>query len=260
MLRVKPKVSYSMSSRLEKLVEEQRQKHSQGESARVSDKEESSLTAGGAAPISIDGGNIVNLKTYLRDPAFVNKIKKVEDKRQDLYLKILRNKGQIVRNDDGSETIVSYPQTPVKIPNNLKKKLSDWTEREKFWLNITHFPWPSDPACHRYSVQFGRDLPVLGLASYPSSGNTWLRYLIEGITGYYTGSMYNDISLRKKGFYGEGVPPDAGLVMTVKTHGHTTGEGAHVPTKQKVEYNHHTEVNHTAILLIRNPYKAIIGS
>ena len=167
-MRVKPKVSFSMSSRLEKLVEEQRQKHSRGGS-------QPELTAGGAAPISIDRGNIVNLKTSLRDPAFVNKIKKVEDRRQELYLKILRNKGQIVANDDGSETIVSYPQTPVKIPNNLKKPLADWTEKEKFWLNITHFPWPSDPACHRYSVQFGRDLPVLGLASYPSSGNTWLR-------------------------------------------------------------------------------------
>ena len=84
--------------------------------------------------------------------------------------------------------------------------------------------------------------------------------MIEGITGYYTGSMYNDIALRKKGFYGEGVPADSGLVMTVKTHGHTTGEGAHVASKMKVEFNHHDEVNHTAILLIRNPYKAIIGS
>ena len=176
-LRVKPKVSYSMSSRLEQLVEEERQKHSQGGNEKLALKvePEPSFTAGGAAPLSLDGGNVVNLKSYLRDPAFVSKIKKVEDRRQDLYLKILRNKGQIVRNEDGSETIVSYPQTPVKIPNNLKKKLADWTEREKFWLNITHFPWPSDPACHRYSVQFGRDLPLLGLASYPSSGNTWLR-------------------------------------------------------------------------------------
>ena len=71
--------------------------------------------------------------------------------------------------------------------------------------------------------------------------------------------MYNDISLRKKGFYGEGVPAGDGLVMTVKTHGHTTGPGAHVASKLKLEYNHHAEVNHSAILLIRNPYKAIIG-
>ena len=68
--------------------------------------------------------------------------------------------------------------------------------QEKLWLNITHFPWPDDPACRRYSVQFGSGLGVVGLASYPSSGNTWLRYLIEAITGIYTGSMYNDVTIR----------------------------------------------------------------
>jgi hypothetical protein len=57
-------------------------------------------------------------------------------------------------------------------------------------------------ACKRYSVSFApapHYLPTVGLASYPSSGNTWLRYLIEGATGYFTGSMYNDIMLTKKG-------------------------------------------------------------
>ena len=71
--------------------------------------------------------------------------------------------------------------------------------------------------------------------------------------------MYNDVTIRKKGFYGEGVPADAGLVLTIKTHGHTTGKGANVDRKLQLSYNHHDEVNHTAILLIRNPYKAIIG-
>ena len=101
---------------------------------------------------------------------------------------------------------------------------------------------------------------MVGLASYPSSGNTWLRcttiflcillvgleetiyyslnsrYLLEGVTGHYTGSMYNDISLRKKGFYGEGVPADAGIVVTVKTHGHTTGKGAHEERPAQVSF------------------------
>ena len=101
------------------------------------------------------------------------------------------------------------------------------------------------------------------------------RYLLEGVTGHYTGSMYNDISLRKKGFYGEGVPADAGIVVTVKTHGHTTGKGAHeerpaqvsfcknlnlvANSLHQIAFNHHAEVNHSAILLIRNPYEAIIG-
>ena len=72
--------------------------------------------------------------------------------------------------------------------------------------------------------------------------------------------MYNDISLRKKGFYGEGVPSASGVVVTIKTHGHTTEKGAHMPRQQQIEYNHHKEVNHSAILLIRNPFNAIIGN
>ena len=67
----------------------------------------------------------------------------------------------------------------------------------------THYPWPNDDHCKRYFVGFARNssspLPIVGLASYPSSGNTWLRYLIEGVTGYFSGSMYNDIMLNKKG-------------------------------------------------------------
>ena len=79
-------------------------------------------------------------------------------------------------------------------------------------------------------------------------------------SGHYTGSMYNDISLRKKGFYGEGVPSASGVVVTIKTHGHTTEKGAHMPRPYQIEYNHHKEVNHSAILLIRNPFNAIIGN
>ena len=134
-------------------------------------------------------------------------------------------------------------QTPVKFPNTLKKDLRNWSAKENIWLNISHFPWPLDKDCRKYVVVFIRyskrfnsrytvtfakpsTIPVVGLASYPSSGNTWLRcltiflclflvcledsiyctlnsrYLLEGVTGHYTGSMYNDISLRKKGFYG----------------------------------------------------------
>ena len=107
-LREEPKVSYSLSRSLDKFLEEERRKHNPGR--RVPLREEPSLTVAGAAPVNSDRGDIVNLKTALRDPAFVNKIKKVEDRRQELYLKILRNKGQIVTQTDGSQTIVSYPQ------------------------------------------------------------------------------------------------------------------------------------------------------
>ena len=42
--------------------------------------------------------------------------------------------------------------------------------------------------------------PATSLSSYPGSGNTWVRYLIEEYTGYYTGSIYTDKNLAQGGF------------------------------------------------------------
>ena len=52
------------------------------------------------------------------------------------------------------------------------------------------------------AVQFGAEgsFPLTSLSSYPRSGNTWVRYLIEEYTGYYTGSIYNDNNLFHGGF------------------------------------------------------------
>ena len=33
---------------------------------------------------------------------------------------------------------------------------------------------------------------MIALASFPRSGNTWIRYLIHGATGIFTGSFYNN--------------------------------------------------------------------
>lgn len=266
-LREKPKVSFSISSTLDKLLEDERKIHNGNVKKLTQDKVQlnwpnsGNFTVGGGELVPAGPSNLSSLKASLKDPSFVQKIRDLEDRRQDLYLSILKKRGQLVTNDDGSQTIVSYPQVPLKFPNNLKRDLHDWSKKERLWLNISHFPWPLDETCRKYSVTFAKpkSIPIIGLASYPSSGNTWLRYLIEGITGHYTGSMYNDISLRKKGFYGEGVPSDSGVVVTVKTHGHTTEKGAHMPRPYQVEYNHHNEVNHSAVLLIRNPFNAIIG-
>lgn len=38
-------------------------------------------------------------------------------------------------------------------------------------------------------------MPLVALVSAPGSGNTWLRHLIEKVTGIFTGSIYNDKSL-----------------------------------------------------------------
>ena len=56
----------------------------------------------------------------------------------------------------------------------------------------------------------------MALASFPGSGNTWLRYLIQQATGFLTGSVYKDYALKNNGFPAESVCN--GSVLAVKTH------------------------------------------
>lgn len=56
----------------------------------------------------------------------------------------------------------------------------------------------------------------VALASYPGSGNTWVRGLLQRATGVCTGSVYCDSWLRTHGFPAEGVR--SGAVLVTKTH------------------------------------------
>jgi hypothetical protein len=58
--------------------------------------------------------------------------------------------------------------------------------------------------------------PKTGLTSVPGSGNTWVRHLLQLATGIYTGSVYNDNSLKDNGFPGEGVT--TGPALVIKDH------------------------------------------
>lgn len=58
--------------------------------------------------------------------------------------------------------------------------------------------------------------PITALASFPGSGNTWLRYLLQQATGILTGSVYKDFGLLKSGFPAESVANSS--VLLVKTH------------------------------------------
>ncbi len=54
------------------------------------------------------------------------------------------------------------------------------------------------------------------LASSPGSGNTWVRGLLEQVTGICTGSIFCDVNLKKGGFNGEHL--QGGTVLVTKTH------------------------------------------
>ena len=78
------------------------------------------------------------------------------------------------------------------------------------------------------------------LASYPGSGNTWFRLLLEETTGVYTGSSYCDVLLLRSGHYGEGIK--SSNVIAVKSHNRFQADN-----KRAIIY------------IVRNPFHAILS-
>ncbi len=78
-----------------------------------------------------------------------------------------------------------------------------YLKRQHTWpspQNATIYrPWIGDPECEDLSISFAVDLHKMSLASYPGSGNTWIRGIIERLTGIFTGSLYDDEQLYAKG-------------------------------------------------------------
>ena len=89
----------------------------------------------------------------------------------------------------------------------------------------------------------------VALASFPGSGNTWVRGLLQLATGMCTGSLYCDKSLRRGGFPGEGVR--SGSVLVVKTH-------KWKPRNRRLKSNL-TEHFSAAIFIVRNPFHALVS-
>ena len=54
-----------------------------------------------------------------------------------------------------------------------------------------HHAWPHDDQCKNFTIDVNTKEPsrLVALASFPASGSTWLRHLIESITGIFTGSF-----------------------------------------------------------------------
>ncbi|XP_043210234.1 WSC domain-containing protein 1-like [Amphibalanus amphitrite] len=139
--------------------------------------------------------------------------------------------------------------------------LEKWSNEQMKLLNMTFRPWLSTRSdCSRLSTGFGRHLPTVALVSLPSSGNTWMRFLIEGGSGVFTGSLYSDLTIVKAGMYGELVPHDSGTTIAQKTHGFTTLEGVTAnPSEQRRRFAHVQELGCRAILLVRDPAAAIVS-
>jgi hypothetical protein len=79
----------------------------------------------------------------------------------------------------------------------------------------------------------------VALISFPGSGNTWIRGLLEKATGICTGSVYCDGLIWKSGSVGEGI--NSSSVLVVKTH------------------NSRQHWYKAAIFILRNPYDALVS-
>lgn len=67
------------------------------------------------------------------------KMKKMEDKRQEVYLRLLDRRGQKVAltEEGGGHALVSFPQALIRMPNTLKyKPIDEWSKYEEIWQNV----------------------------------------------------------------------------------------------------------------------------
>ncbi|XP_050700471.1 WSC domain-containing protein 1-like [Eriocheir sinensis] len=123
-------------------------------------------------------------------------------------------------------------------------------------------PWMVDDEgnCSHYHTRFGRGLTPVLLVSLPCSGSSWLRYLLEGATGLFTGSAYNDTLLHRggmmrKGKGGGGEEVASGRTLVYLSHGAASQSDFLFDLQQRYEVMDHTL---PTILLLRDPARTII--
>ena len=83
-----------------------------------------------------------------------------------------------------------------------------------------------------------------------------VRYLVEAATGVFTGSIFNDASIVKAGHYGESRAYSDGSTILQKTH-HTMPQSKMFGLGWRQQ--HIRQFGGRGVLVIRNPYKAIIS-
>ncbi|KAK7077210.1 WSC domain-containing protein 1 [Halocaridina rubra] len=139
-----------------------------------------------------------------------------------------------------SETNSSWTRKPISVYKYRYKDIINPSRKSKY-------SWQNDIDCNKFKVHFANNgaLPIRALASYPGSGNTWTRRLLEDASGIFTGSIYSDQQLFVNGYYGELEPWTSGTTIAQKTH--------------DCGFTHVQAFNKSVILLLRNPYRAILS-
>jgi len=97
--------------------------------------------------------------------------------------------------------------------------------------------------------EFGDFPTTVALNSFPGSGNTWARQLIEHSTRAYSGSVYMDSQLYEGGFLGEYRPAFSGTTIVQKIHNKRHSSLA----------SSYFSLTTNCIMLFRNPIEAMLA-
>ncbi|XP_042216873.1 uncharacterized protein LOC121862623 [Homarus americanus] len=149
-----------------------------------------------------------------------------------------------------------------KLKDTLHKRMDRPTDGDILKLDLAgrFFKiWGKDrpgSTCYNFVTRFGRGLPRVNLVSFPRSGNTWTRYLLEAATGVFSGSVYSDRTLYNNGFLGE--TDSVGSKRTIIQKTHATSVYLHFPVDQADRYKL-IDPGLPAVLILRNPAEAIIS-
>ena len=103
--------------------------------------------------------------------------------------------------DDESYDYDENHNSPRK-PRNYSSGVSSYNYYESYWMQQEHpelFEKVTRNEKFNKNCEIGlankNQLKFIPLLSFPGSGNTWLRYLIERASGFYTGSCFKDTVL-----------------------------------------------------------------
>ena len=176
--------------------------------------------------------------------------------------------------ENGTEWIRSFPQlSPSGALQFLQCSsvnfiLNNYTKAtyphhgiyQEFYSNVTlHFHCVKFHEMH-FLEQNASRLNV-ALSSFPGSGTTWLRYLIEQATGLFTGSLECDISLKHVGHMGEGVwTNQVAAVRVNRAHLNSTGGKNNTIFANSFRICQNDSVQFDKVVIVmRNPYTAILS-
>lgn len=174
---------------------------------------------------------------------------------------------------NGTEWIKSFPQLSSSgvlqflqcssvnftLNNSTKSMYPHHGIYQEYYTNIT---------LHYHCVKF-QEMRFLeqnasrvhvALSSFPGSGTTWLRYLIEQSTGLFTGSVECDMSLKHVGHMGEGVYTNQVAAVRVNhAYLNATDSNNTIFTNSLGICTNDSAQFDKVVIVLRNPYTAILS-